>query len=152
MKTNQNGFVMVMSMVTLLIITVMGIGGLMITGFQQDTAGRLRCRSNSLRCAEIGKSMILGRYNPHVDTGSFPFPSLVDTSLPTACSAIFVGHLMDRRDPSASEEIGWIKDLVCTNNVGCKKSTGGNFYRTTIVAQAENCSPVEIEFIVNTAF
>lgn len=152
MKANQKGFVMVMSMVTLLIMTVMGIGGLMITGFQQDIAGRFRCRNSSLRCAEIGKSLILSKYNPHVNIGTFPFPTLLDTSVPTACSAVFVGHLMDKRDPDASKTLKSIKDLVCTNNVGCDKSTGGNFYRTTMVAQAENCSPVEVEFVVNTAF
>ncbi len=149
MRLNERGFIMVMSMVTLVVLTVMGVGGLMISGFQNDIARRVRCHTSSLQCAEIGEAMIMARYDPHLKSS---FPALLDISVPTSCRAIFIGHLEDQRDTNASGVVGTLSDILCTNNVGCEKAAGVNYYRTYLVAQAENCQPVEIEFVVGASF
>jgi Tfp pilus assembly protein PilX len=153
---NKKGFIMVLTMVVLVVLTVMGIGGLMLSGFQQDIAGRLRCRMKSLQCAETGKAMMFSRFNARVETiASFPFPAQINTTIPGVCQLIISGHLPDTRTDTVSLSLtGSATMHACTNNVGCQEALGGGGknYISTIVGQAENCEPVEIEVGVNSVY
>lgn len=151
MSINEKGFIMVLSMIVLMALTVMGVGGLMIAGFQHDISGRMRCRVNSLHCAEIGKQMTLSRFNPNINTQAFPFPTVLNTASPGLCEVILMGHLPNQASPTGMEPVSiGSKAITCTNNVGCGDEPGGDVsdYRTTIVGQAVNCEPVEVEMVI----
>jgi hypothetical protein len=155
MINNNRGFIMVLTMIVLVVLTVLGIGGLMISGFQQDIAGRLRCRMNSLQCADAGRAIVLSRYQRPSEIMNYPFPLIVDTSIPGVCDVIFSGHLPDIRTEAGNISTYGVRGGgFCTNNVGCESGPGGGGanYVTTVVARAENCSPVEVEFAVNVGF
>ena len=142
----EKGFVMMVTMVLLVVLTVLGLGAITMSGFQMDISSAVSSRSSSFQCAETGRLLLLSQFE-------ITSPSTqLNTAVKGLCGKIFSGHM-----PSGIKEIkrmlpltegGATGVMFCGNSIGCVNSSGNN-YLVTVVGENYKGQQTEIEFIVN---
>lgn len=149
---NEKGIMLVTTMILLVVLTLMAVGALTISGWESPLSNPIMCRTASLQCTELAKTIVVNGYLP----GQTTIPILNETNVGGVIYRLYSGHIPNTVGPmynkatgvAGSGGSGWV---FCTNDTGCNPS-GGTPYGSSVVCEVENCQPIEIEYIILRKF